>query len=84
MSGLTCRFHNEEEIDSFISEQLPTLKEISKRDATEKKEIDTGTIMVMNFISSFSALERTSNQNTNKHMLFMNKTITQHSLTDIY
>lgn len=54
------RFHNEEEISSSKSEQLLTLKEIFKKENTEKKELYTGTIKGMNFITSFSTLERTA------------------------
>ena len=49
-----------------------------------KKDIDSNTIIVGDFNTPLSKVDRSSKQNNNKHILALNNAIDEMDLTDIY
>ena len=49
-----------------------------------KKDIDSNTIIVGDFNTSLSKMDRSSKQNINKDILSLNNTLDEMDLTDIY
>ena len=49
-----------------------------------KKDIDSNTIIVGDFNTPLSKMDRSSKQNVNKHIVALNNAVDEMGLTDIY
>ena len=82
---LKGRIHQEDiNIVNIYAPNIGAPKHIKKILEDFKKDIDSNTIMVGDFITPLSKMDRSSKQNINKDIVALNKALDKVDLTDIY
>ena len=81
---LKGRIHQEDiNIVNIYAPNIGTPKYIKKILEDFKKDIDSNTIIVVDFNMPLSKMDRSSKQNINKHIVSLNNTLDEMDLTNI-